>query len=325
MKAESNGHNAARRFFLHSPADIAQSYVQWAEKLQSEPGVTYGCILDKVMIPLHPGDLMAVVSRPGHGKSSFMAYMAKRKALEIAARGAEDEVVIYASWEQPIEEIEAFFASGQQYTSSDLAWGRAPLDVIRRGAVKRAGLPIWYIGQSLRHAGVRKPRMYVEQVYAAIESLLYEHGKKPVLICLDYLQIIPVESEQQRHEQVTEATIQAKELLTSIGCPGIAGVQARRDVDSYRDPIPTMADAQWSSAIEQTADKQIAVWRPIKTHDPQEHHTIRIGGIDYANEEDLFVIRLLKQRFEKGYGKWAVRFRPQTLELYDYDRQAVQR
>lgn len=310
--------NNTRRLFLHTPADVAQSYVQWAEKLQTEPGITYGCVLDRFLIPLHPGDLMAVVARPGHGKSSWMAYMAKKTALDIVARGAEDEVVVYVSWEQPVEEIEAFFQSGDDYSSTDMAWGRVPLDTIKRKASRRARLPIWFVGTSLRHAGVRKPRLYIERVLQAIEAMHEEYGKKPALVLMDYLQIIPVEKGERRYEQVAEATFQTKELLMNIGCPGIAGVQARREVDDYANPIPTMADAQWSSAIEQTADKQIAVWRPVKTHDPAKHPTIELGGVEYVNDERLLVIRLLKQRFERGYGTFAVRFTPQTLEVRDY-------
>lgn len=322
MTAIKNGYHVnagqARRFFLHTPADAAQSYVTWAEKLKTEPGITYGCVLDKFMIPLHPGDLMAVVARPGHGKSSWMAYMAKKTALDIVQRGVEDEVVIYASWEQPIEEIEAFFESGADYSSSDMAWGRVPMDRIKSGAVKRAKLPIWYIGHSLRHAGVQKPRLFVDEVYAAIEAMQHEYGKRPALICLDYLQIIPVQRGAKRHEQVAEATYQAKELLMNVGAPGIAGVQAGRQVDQYRDPIPAMSDAQWSSAIEQTADKQIAIWRPIKTHDPKEMPFVDVGGHEFANTEELLVVKLLKQRFERGYGSFALRFTPQTLEVHDY-------
>lgn len=309
----------ARRFFLHSPADAAQSYVQWAQKLKDEPGITYGCVLDKFLIPLHPGDLMAVVARPGHGKSSWMAYMARKTALDIVKRGAEDEVVIYASWEQPIEEIEAFFESGDSYSSTDMAWGRVPMDVIKRKSVKRGGLPIWYIGKSLRHAHVKKPQMYIDMVYEAIEAMRYEYGLKPALICLDYIQKIPVQKGYKRFEQVTEAVFATKNLLMDIGAPGIAGVQARRDVDSYGDPIPTMSDAQHSSAIEQEADKQIGVWRPIKTHDPEKHPSIEVGEHSFKNDEGLFVIRLLKQRFERGYGTFAVNFRPETLTVVDYD------
>lgn len=312
--------NIARRFFLHSPADASQSYVQWAQRLKDEPGIKYGCILDRYIIPLHPGDLMAVVARPGHGKSSWMAYMAKRTALDIVARGAQEkEAVVYISWEQPIEEIEAFFQAGKDYTSSDMAWGRADMDVIKTRSVKRVNLPVWTIGASLRHANIKKPVMTVDMVYQAIEGMFDEYGISPKLVLLDYLQIVPA-GHGERRDQVTEATYNAKRLAMQIGAPIIAGVQAGRRVDDYKSPLPTMADAQWSSAIEQTADKQISVWRPRKTHDPEEYPKIPVEGIEYKNDEDLFIIKLLKQRFERGYGAWAVRFKPETLELFDYEK-----
>lgn len=310
---------AARRFFLHSPADATQSYVHWAERLANEPGITYGCVMDKFIIPLHPGDLMAVVARPGHGKSSWMAYMAKREAENIVKRGKQGEqAVVYISWEQPIEEIEAFFQSGDVYTSSDMAWGRVPLEKIKQRAIKRVNLPVWTIGASLRHANIKKPIMTVDMVYQAIEAMYEEFKISPTLVLLDYLQIIPA-GKGERRDQVTEATYNAKRLAMQIGAPIIAGVQAGRAVDAYSKPLPTMADAQWSSAIEQTADKQISIWRPSKTHSTEEHEFIDVGGTSYINNEDLFVIKLLKQRFERGYGIWATRFKPQTLELYDYD------
>ena len=316
-----NGTNQARRFFLHSPADATQSYVHWAERLANEPGITFGCIMDKFIIPLHPGDLMAVLARPGHGKSSWMAYMARREAESIIERGKQDkQTVVYVSWEQPIEEIEAFFQSGDAYTSSDMAWGRVPLETIKKRAVKRVNLPIWTIGTSLRHANIRKPIMTVDMVYQAIEAMFEEYGISPTLVLIDYLQIVPA-GRGERRDQVTEATYNAKRLAMQIGAPIIAGVQARRSVDDYKKPLPTMSDAQWSSAIEQTADKQISIWRPSKTHSVEDHPTIDINGTDYFNDEDLFVVKLLKQRFERGYGIWPVRFRPQTLELYDYQQE----
>jgi len=321
MKQSTNGSSPARRFFLHSPADATQSYVHWAERLANEPGITFGCVLDNFVIPLHPGDLMAVLARPGHGKSSWMAYMARREALDIVKRGKQDkQAVIYISWEQPIEEIEAFFQSGDAYTSSDMAWGRVPLDKIKQRAIKRVNLPVWTVGASLRHANIKKPTMTVDMVYQAIEAMYEEYGISPTLVLLDYLQIVPA-GPGERRDQVTEATYNAKRLAMQIGAPIIAGVQAARSVDAYKKPLPTMSDAQWSSAIEQTADKQISIWRPSKTHPIDDHPVIDIAGVDYFNDEDLFVIKLLKQRFERGFGIWAVRFKPQTLELFDYQKE----
>jgi replicative DNA helicase len=276
--------------------------------------------MDKHIIPLHPGDLMAVVARPGHGKSSFMAYMAQREAREIIRRNATDkQVVVYVSWEQPVEEIEAFFQSGDKYTSSDMAWGKVPLDTIKRGAVKRVNLPVWTIGHSLKHANMKKPAMTVDVVYEAIEAMYDEYGLSPSLVCLDYLQIVRTNQGGERQTQVSEATFAAKELAMKIGAPIIAGVQARRNVDEKRNPLPEMSDAQWSSAIEQTADKQISVWRPSKTHLPEDEPFIDIAGTSYKNDEQLMVIKLLKQRFERGFGVWGVRFTPQTLEMHDYE------
>lgn len=309
----------AKQFFIHSPGDLSQSYVRWAEKLQAEPGVDYGCVLDNHLVPLHPGDLMAVVARPGHGKTSWMAYMTKKVAREIVTAGQDDRVAVYVTWEQTVEEIEAYFQSAGNYSSTDMAWGKVPIDDIRKTAVKRGGLPIWTLGKSKRHEGIRRPEMTMDYVYAAIEGMYEDYGKRPALLCLDYVQIMPMDRSREKSSQVDEAIRQAKELAINVGLPVIIGVQAGRQVDNYKNQIPVMADAQWSSSIEQVADKQIGIWRPIKSRDPSDSPMIKVGANEYANDEELFVIRLLKQRFAVGYGVWAVKFKPQTLELYDYD------
>lgn len=304
-------------YFLHSPAQSTTRYVQWYEKLLTTPGIDYGCILDKRVIPLHPGDLMAVVARPGHGKSSFMAYMAKRAANQIIASQDDSKVVIYVSWEQPVEELEAFFQSGQNYNSTDLAWGRVPLDTVKEYSIKRINLPIWMIGYSIGDADKKKPPMTIEMVYDTIRAIRYEYGLEPSLLCLDYLQIIPVSGKRmERTEQVTEAVINSKHLAKEIGVPIIAGVQASRQADKHKTSPPAMDEAQHSSAIEQTADKQISLLRVIKAVDEGEF--FEVNGHMYAVDNKLLVIKLLKQRFDSGSGLWPISFEPQTLTVNDY-------
>jgi replicative DNA helicase len=308
--------------WLSTPTEAAKYYLQWARALENAPGIDYGCILDRYMIPLHPGDLMAVVARPGHGKSSYLAYMAMHAARDIVANKRTDEVVIYATWEQSVEEVESFFESGDKYTSTELAWGRVPIERIEHGVVDRPLLPIWLMGNSLHNIDPHKAPMTVDEVFHEIRNLKDDFGKRPALICLDYLQIIPIDKQKERNQQVHEATIQAKQLAMAVGCPIIAGVQASRAVDKNRDGIPTMGDAQWSSAIEQTADKQLALYRPIKNYEKnindKEPEFIVYNDKKYYHPQELLIIRLLKQRFDVGYGTWAVRFKPQTLEMFDY-------
>lgn len=303
--------------FIHSPAQSTTRLVQWAEWLKVAPKIDYGCVLDKHIIPLHPGDVMAILARPGHGKSSFMAYLAKRTAQKIVERGeASNKCVIFFSWEQPVEEIEAFFQSGESYSSTDLAWGRVDLETVKKQAIKRVNLPIWLGGHSIANASKRQPEMTIDRIYEGIREMKYNHGYDPILICFDYLQIIPVQGAKERAQEVAEATYQAKQFAKSMGAPVVIGVQAKRDVDNRSNPMPMMADAQWSSALEQVADKQIALLRPIKVMDEGEQFTI--GKKDYTVDKYLMVIKLLKQRFDEGAGMWPLHFKPQTLEVKDY-------
>jgi replicative DNA helicase len=157
-------------------------------------------------------------------------------------------------------------------------------------------------------------------VYDMIHFNTYERGIRPKLIVLDYIQKVPVARGMDRTTAVTEATYQATELASRVGCPLLIGVQATRETDSKSTPIPDLSSAQWSSAIEQEADKQFGLWRPRKTHNPNNHPTITVDGTEYANDKNLLVIKLAKQRFGEGYGVWAVHFEPETLRLTDYQK-----
>lgn len=314
--------------FLHPPSETTSRFVVWAETraeaLKTGTAIDYGCIIDKKIIPLCPGDLMAVVARPGHGKSSFMAYMARRVAQKLASQNNNNQCVIYVSWEQPVEELEAFFQSNETFTSTDLAWGRVPLDDVKAGAIKRINLPIWMMGYSIKDAKRKKPLMTIDMVYDAIRTIHYEYNIQPALICFDYLQIIPVKGISTRIDQVSEATIQAKHFAMEIGVPIIGGVQASRETDKRSVQIPTMADCQWSSAIEQTADKQIALFRPIRVFEAGETVPIGAKGREYPVDDYLMVIKLLKQRFDIGSGIWPIRFEPQTLKVFDYQQTTME-
>lgn len=305
--------------YLHTPAASSSAYVRWASTLRNNSGPKFGCVLDKFVRPLGPGTMLAVAARPGMGKSTFMAYMAMKEARRIMAAKADDEIVVYVTWEQPVEELEAFFQSSLGgYSATDMAWGRLSEDIIRANAIPRAALPLWTIGASIEQANVKKPKMYIESVLQTIEEIHEKYGKRVTLACLDYLQIIPVPRTSNRIDQVSEAAYLVKQTAMQIGAPVIVGVQAARHVDDYKYQIPQLGDMQHSSAIEQTCDTMFGLWRPIRSKDPDEESHITIGGRDYDNTENLFVVRLLKQRQDRGFGVWAMSFNPATLEMHDY-------
>jgi len=307
------------RQLVHSPAELAQEHVAWAKHLKGAPGVPFGLpSVDEKVIPFHPGDMVAFVARPGHGKTSILAYLARAEAKRIQKReAAETEAVVYVTWEQVTEEINAVLDIGGSYTVSDIAWGRASLDAVEGQARKRAGMPIWLIGDSLARTDAHSPRMYPDAVFAAIESMAEDYGVKPTLLCFDYIQLIPIPAQADRMKQVTEAAHRCKELAKRVGCPAAVAVQARREVDSRDIKIPGLWDAQWASSIEQTSDKYFSLWRPWLTED--RGGVIDIDGRPVPVTENLLILSMQKQRFENGRWTWALWFDPATLELRELE------
>jgi replicative DNA helicase len=304
---------------VFTPAEISTAYAEYAGhiKTHAEHGLTWGVpSMDKAIIPLRPGDVMGIIARPGHGKSSTAAFFAKRVAAQIAADSRqENSCVIYATYEQTVEECEAFFQAGQAYTATDFAWGRVPMDTINRRALERISLPVWLMGKSL----VRRkqtPRMTPDVLYKAIYSIEEDYSIKPALVVIDYIQIVPVERARDRIQQVGEAIVKSKELAADIGAPILMCVQARRDVDQYKSKIPAAGDCQWASQIEQAADKLLGIWRPFLTEDVE---FIKVNGIEVQVSQNLFIAKLLKQRWSAAGQTFFLRFDPAAVKLADLE------
>ena len=315
------------RKLVHTPAEMMTSYLAWAEHAQSDPGIPFGLpAIDKRMIPMKPGDLVTLLGRPGDGKTSVLAYLAKHEANRIKARGtADSEMVVYVTWEQSAEELTAFFQAGNEYSVSDVAWGRVDLDVIRRQAVKGGGEPIWIIGHGISRAGERVPRMTPDAVLGAIESMQEDFGVRPTLALFDYLQLIPIPKTSRRVDQVTEAPIRIKEMALRVGVPAVVAVQANRDVDNRDIKLAEQSDAQWASSIEQTSDKMFSLWRPARTQEVLDSgKPVQLGGHRYDVTPTLLLIRMIKQRFEQGRFTWAVHFDPAYLKLAELETRRIE-
>lgn len=304
---------------VHSPADLASMHVEHAKHILADPGIKWGLPgVDQVVIPQRPGNMTVICGRPGHGKSTLLARQAKLTAASLEPNSGQ--CVIYVTWEQTAEELEAFFASSEEYTSTDYAWGRVPIETIQKRVVHRASLPLWVIGHSLKHAGTKMPQMTPEVVYGAIETLATDFAQpfKPRLLCLDYMQLIPVMGRHaSKVERINDAVIQAKHLAMRVGCPVMIAVQAARAVDDRKIKIPQERDAQWCSAIEQTTDKFFGVWRPYKTE--EQGKPLIFQGHNVEITPDLFVLQMSKQRFDEGRHTWLCSFSPAELRLVELE------
>ena len=311
------------RLLVHTPAEASNNFVSYAEKRAEGGGLTWGIgSIDRHITPMHGGDVIALTGRPGHGKSSVAAFLARRTGKLIMDRGDERKCAVYVTWEQSVEEIETFFQIGDgKFTASDVAWGRANLDDIRSSAIKRLTLPVWIIGKSIARRGTM-PRMTIETVYHALETMEADYNVKPELVCVDYIQIVPVERAADRIQQVNEAVIRAKELALDLDCPIVICTQAGRQVDKYDVKIPLEADNQWSSGIEQTIDKQFGLWRPWKT-EPHDGPGIEVNGRTWPITKNLFVIKNTKQRGEDSGQIFVCHFAPEFVRLAEMEKDSV--
>ena len=333
------------RQLVHTPAEAAEAWVRWAEMRKTSPGSTWGIpAIDQHVIPERPGELVCIIGRPGDGKSSLLAYRARREARLIRENPQrKDDVVVYVTWENSIEELVTMLAASPTTNASDIAWGRADLDAVRKTSVTMAGSPVWFIGHGIGRARGNAdhrtmPRMTPDVVFDAIESMKAEWGVNVSLMLFDYLQLIPLDGRyKSRVEVVSEVPIRIKELAMRIGCPAIAAVQARREVDDYDIKLPQRRDAQWASAIEQTVDKAFGIWRPWNTESgkadpknvyvmPNGARAIRGAYVDVWEQqfqitETLLLMQMLKQRGDSGRANFSLHFHPAYLKLAQLEAQ----
>lgn len=316
---------ALYRELVHNPADLAAEGVAWAEHILTTPGVKFGvqCI-DAEMNPMHPGDMTILCGRPGMGKTSLLAALARIEAKRIVARGTQKtEAVFYVTWEQVSEEINLVLDVNDVYTARDIMRGEVDIEAVRRQAVKRAKLPIWVIGDSIAKTSTHSLRMFPDVVFEAIETAVEDFSIKPRLLCFDYIQLIPVRNASEKVTQVSEAAVRAKEVAKRVGCPAIVGAQARREVDEREFKMPTTRDAQWASSIEQATDKFFGLWRPWLTD--KDKPPLQIGGTAHDITEDLLVLQMSKQRFGPAGFTWGLHFRPQHLKICEYELRVADR
>ena len=305
---------------FHAPDELAGNFVKYVESTFQKRGITWGVpSIDQDFIPLRPGKVLGLIGRPGHGKTTTLAYLARHTAQTIVREGVTDEVVVYAALEGSVEEMEAMFVTDKGLSATDIAWGKVSPEAAIALALSRPLLPIWSLGHSMFMPKGGKPiRMTVPHMFSALESMYGLYKKRPRLICLDYIQIVPVEKASERVEQVTEAIIRSKELAEMIPCALAYGIQASRAVDKKgEEQIPAPQDCQWSSAIEQVTDDLIGLWRPWVSHPDLAEISVKGLNRHFVNNTKLMIARLWKQRGGIPGATFALMLDPEFLTLGD--------
>lgn len=290
-------------------ATLGQEYIGY-KKEHKDFGVTFPIPkMSNRVYPLFPGEVMSIIARPGHAKTGAMMMWARQRARWLK-ENKPNRVVIYATWEQSIEELHSFYVAAEQKLSitkmargilSEEDWERA-----MKATAERISEPLWFIGHSMMRKSGRRP-ITTETLMEALEKVsLFGDGFEVDCVYLDYLQRIhPLGGFDNPVMAYSKIMDDIKNIALGFGVPIVVGVQASREVEQLKMPIPEMHHAQWTSNIEQSSDRVLSLVRPRRYKKEGE----KFGSIEVHGHNQLLV-NILKQKLgEANFSEW-VGFNP---------------
>ena len=299
---------------LFSPEEIGNLGHAYLERRREHKGLgipLYLKSLDEVILPMFPGELMSIIARPGCGKTGFMMRWARERAKWLREQNIENRLVVYLTLEQSIEELNAFnIASDKRMSLTDMARGEiteAEWKECLKSAIDRRFVPLWNIGYSSM-TDKKQIKIDVDAINGALNKIT-EDGSIVDILFVDYLQRIPYVSRESKTVGVSD-NLDGLKTIALRKCPVVTGVQSKREVDTYADPIPSLDDGQWTSNIEQTSDRVLSLVRPAKYKKDGE----MFGNITVQGHCQMLV-SVLKQKLGKdNMAKW-VYFDPEYNKL----------
>lgn len=235
---------------------------------QSVTGLATGFTkFDQMTAGLHPGNLIIIGGRPGHGKTSLAMNIAANVILRKDAGG-----VAFFSMEMSEGEIGCRLIASHAGVS---------LQEVRRGILRRDTWP------NITNAAARLAEtplfvddasgLSVMQVRARSRHLANElrrKGKALSLVIVDYLQLMNSGTRKWENRQLEVADISRglKFLAKDLSVPVIALAQLNRKVEdkARTDGRPQLSDLRDSGSIEQDADVVAFIFREhaSRTTDP---------------------------------------------------------
>jgi len=295
---------------VFSPNDAVKAALASIESRRNDgyKGVSLGLAgIDDYLLPGRPGEMIGVLGRSREYKSGLMQWWSRRIAQELIAEKNLTDCIIYVSWEQSIEEIVCFdLAYTARMNAIDVVQGKISDEKMDRlrlvEGTRRATMPLYLIGHSIEERRAR-PRLSMKAVAEAIFELVDTFSLNPRVVFLDYLQQIEPERGKDRRMEVFYSVYACKDLALDLACPVVMGSQANRE--SYRAGdwgIPSFTSSMESSNFEQTCDKMIGTWYPIKTH-PDTPMLETKAGETLPVTKNLLILQVMKQKIGPS-GKW---------------------
>lgn len=261
------------------------------------PGVPMGFWeLDQALYNMLPGELIIVAARPAMGKTAF--------ALNVVNRVSK-----------------AGFPAALFSLEMDKKSLAKRLLVIKTGLhndmVKRADLgdqsweQLYHEMKSMDNIIIDDTAgLTVSRLRTKCKRLVRVYGVKAIFV--DYIQLMTGTNKGNRQEDVSEISRGLKLIAKELNVPIVALSQLNRSLEARKDPQPKLSDLRESGAIEQDADKVLAI-----------HRDAVFGAKQLMIDDNMYdakyiaSVLILKQR-DGQIGNIPLMFTPYNMQFDDF-------
>lgn len=226
---------------------------------QKEPGLPTGFPdLDELTGGMRPGQVIVVAGRPGMGKTTLGAQIARFVAKNT------DKGVVFFSLEMPKEEL------GQRNASSETG---IPFQAIREGDVDSRGIALlseFISGEDeVNYIVDDDPDQTIGEISLKTRKLIKDRNVG--LAVIDYLQLVkPNKPTGNRVTDVAQVSEGIRKMSRKLGIPVIALAQLNRESAGRDGGKPKITDLRESGQIEQDAHQVILVHLEYKINPETE-------------------------------------------------------
>lgn len=277
---------------------------------------------DAKFIPAMRGDMTTIIARPSNAKTGFKVRWMRERAKWLKDN-KPNSVCVYVTTETAIENLSTFIiaadAREQQRFSksatefsmgdiSDSEW--AQFEQINADSIT---LPIWMIGHSLDREA-KRPELTPELLIQAFSEIQkWNNDKTEIDICFfDYLQRFPLLPGKDVRGSYSAYVDTFKNIAIQFNTHSVVGVQARREVEDKKWPVPMMRDGAETANIEQSSQNVFSLVRPIMYF--QEGDTFGDRNPMTIKKNHLLLSCLKQTNGEANWHKW-LEFRPEFNKL----------
>ncbi len=196
-------------------------------------------------------DLIVIAGRPSMGKTTFGMNLVENALIATAGRCEMASAPVFVfSLEMPQEQLMLRLMASM---------GRLDMSRLRSGKLEDGD---WEkLTAATNNILGFEDRLFIDDssgisatsLKSRARRMMRRHGK-PVLILIDYLQLLEEPGCENRNNEISAISRILKAMAKELNCPVIALAQLNRSLESRPNKRPGLADLRDSGAIEQDAD-----------------------------------------------------------------------